>query len=162
MLKGQTKEEIIEIFLGVLDQQVAEKNELSMMIEILFNEAMVNLKKVDSLVGEIILLEAIIEDILGLGNDEKMDTDAPECNCEGCPVKDICKGLNDDIEEKEEETTVGRKPKAILVSHPETGYTEVFPSLQTASETLKVSIGGLSEVANGKRDSIKGYIVTFL
>lgn len=137
VLETQDKESIIDIFLGVLDQQVKEKNELSLMVDFFYGEVMSNLKKIDNLVDEVILLEAIIEDLLGIED-------------------------NEDIEEDVEDVTVGRKPKSVLVSHPETGYTDTFPSLQTASETLKVSIGGLSEVANGKRESIKGYLVTFL
>lgn len=156
ILGTQNKESIIEIFLGVLDHQVKEKNELSEMVEFFHDEAMNNLRKVDELIEEIILLESIIEDLLGI-EDKAEDT---ECNCEECPVKNECDALYEEI--KGNTKQVGRKSRRVFIYHPETGYTGVFPSLKTASKELGVSIGGLSEVANGKRESIKGYIVSFI
>ena len=160
ILETQNKESIIEIFLGVLDHQVKEKNELSEMVEFFCDEAINNLRKADELLDEIILLESIIEDLLGIEDDEEIDD--TECNCGECLVKDICNGLTEETEEKDEDAIVSKNAKPVLVSHLETGNTHAFPSLQIASKKLKVSIGGLSEVANGKRDSIRGYIVTFL
>ena len=89
-LKDLTKDEIIEVFLKVVDHLESEMDEIMEVTEFFFTEAMELQEKRLNLIDEIKLLEELIENILGIEKEEIVD----DCECETCGVKDLCEFVN--------------------------------------------------------------------
>ena len=163
LLEGCSKEEIIEVFEGVL---INLNKKMDGLIETLVKtqvEAVTNAKQYEELMEHTKTLENLLAISLGVNMDDVVDEEEDECSI--CPFDGVCKNTHYPCKEDKEDiytSQLGRKPKAVYVYNPETGFSDIFMSLQKASEVLKVSIGGLSEVANGKRESIRGYKVIFI
>ena len=89
-LKDLTKDEIIEVFLKVVDHLESEMDEIMEVTEYFFTEAMELQQKRLNLLDEIKMLEELIENILGIEKEEIVD----DCECETCGVKDLCEFVN--------------------------------------------------------------------
>lgn len=89
-LKDLTKDEIIEVFLGVVDHLNEKINESMKVTEYFFTEAVELQQKRSDLLDEIKVLEELIENILGIEKEEIVD----DCECETCGVKDLCEFVN--------------------------------------------------------------------
>lgn len=89
-LKDLTKDEIIEVFLKVVDHLESEMDEIMEVTEFFFTEAMELQEKRLNLIDEIKMLEELIENILGIEKEEIVD----DCECETCGVKDLCEFVN--------------------------------------------------------------------
>lgn len=164
-LESCSKAEIIKIFESV----IVNYNENIEVIEKDLKGALENIsnfkKEHDRLVEYTEFLEKTLEIILGeKADDPEIDLDEiTECDCEVCPFSDLCM---EDFQEEEVKITTGedkahKNSKAVFVTDLNRGITRYYKSLREASRKLKVSLGGLSEVANNKRSSIKGYAVEF-
>ena len=89
-LKDLTKDEIIEVFLKVVDHLNTEMDEIMEVTEYFFTEAMELQQKRSNLLDEIKMLEKLIKNILGIEKEEIVD----DCECETCGVKDLCEFVN--------------------------------------------------------------------
>lgn len=89
-LKDLTKDEIIEVFLKVVDHLNTEMDEIMEVTEYFFTEAMELQQKRSNLLDEIKMLEELIENMLGIAKEEIVD----DCECETCGVKDLCEFVN--------------------------------------------------------------------